>query len=124
VRERDPDLKGRAFQALVEREGSNAEDVVLKWVNSTDEAERNLALFYAMENNVPLPTETLKTLAVVDNSPAIRYMALEALAGTDPRITQTVFEQALKDPDARVRAKAQEIVDGLNGSTDAANGPN
>lgn len=124
VRERDPDVKARAFEALVEREGSKAQDVVGKWVNSTDELERNLALFYGMENNVPLPAETLRALAVEDNSPEIRYMALEALAATDPRIAQAVFQQALKDPDARVRAKAQEIVDGLNGSTDEANGPN
>jgi hypothetical protein len=124
VRGGDPNVQARAFQALVEREGSNARDVVVQWLNSGDEQERNLALFYAMGNNVELPTETLMKLAVADDSPAIRVMALEALAGADPSIAEGVFQQALKDTDPLVSGKAQEIIERLQPSSDGVAGVN
>jgi len=120
VRGGDPNLQARAFQALVEREGSNAGDVVMQWLNSRDEQKRNLALFYAMDNNVELPTETLMKLAVADNSPAIRVMALDALAGADPSIAEGILQQASQDPDPVVRGKAQEIIERLHPSDGVA----
>jgi hypothetical protein len=117
----DPDLKARSFEALIEREGSKAQDVVVQRLHSADEQERNLALFYALDNNLELPTETLMNLAAADSSPTIRVMALDALAGADPNAAEGVLQQALRDPDTRVKAKAQEILDQLNSSAGEAN---
>ena len=110
----DPDQRGRALETLLAREGNKAQDLVMQGLNSSNSQDRNLALYYAMENGVEIPTTTLTSLAVGDNSPAIRAMALEALAGRNPQQTEWVLVQALSDPDTTVRARAKEMMQQLH----------
>jgi len=110
----DPSQRGRALETLLAREGNKAQDLVMQSLNSSNSQDRNLALYYAMDNGLDIPTTTLTNLAVGDDSAAVRAMALEALAGRNPEQMEWVFVQALSDPDTTVRARAKEILDQIH----------
>lgn len=119
--EPDPQARSQAVEALVERKGDRALDVVLQALRDADEQVRSWALYSALSAGVELPTDSLIDLALHDPSHNVRFLALEALA-TDPNV-RTVGEQALNDPSPHVRRKAQEILETLKGGSASTESP-
>lgn len=108
----DAIARGRAVETLVARKGEQARELVLEALADRDEDVRAYALHAALGRGVPLPSESLASLALTDPSHNVRFLALEALS-SDPNV-RVVAQQALGDIHPDVRAKAQEILDRLD----------
>ncbi len=108
----DPDakLRMRAYQGLVQRKRERALDVVLKALEDGDEMVRANTLYYALRSGVELPAEKLEHLALIDASPNVRFLGLEALSSKDSPNLRSIAEQAANDPDANVQVMARQIV--------------
>ena len=113
--DRDPEVRFRALQVLVERLGNGARDAVLQLLNDTDEQVRAEALLAAVEGGVELPADLLTNLFFNDPSAQVRFLALEGLRD-DPN-ARAFAERALKDPDQHVQNLAREILDSLEQAT-------
>jgi HEAT repeat protein len=111
----NPKARARAIEALVERKGDGARDAVLEALKDHDEEVRAQALYQTVSGDVELPTDALTDLALGDPSPAVRFLALEAL--TDRPEARTIAETALNDPSPQIRHKAQEILRELDAAT-------
>ena len=110
----DPAGRARAIEALIERSGNQALDVVLTALQDSDEKVRTSALYGSLESGVGIPPDRLAQLALMDPSPNIRFLALESLA-RDRKARATInvgaiAAQALRDPSPHVRSKAKEIL--------------
>jgi len=107
-----PDAAVRAgtIETLVERKGDQALDAVLQALKDKEDEVRTRALYAAVDSGMELPADSLIYLALHDQSPNVRFLALEALEG-HPK-GKEIAERALADPDPHVRNKAQEILRG------------
>lgn len=103
----DPDVRSRAVEALVERKGDRAMDVVLQALKDKENRVRVQALYAAVISGVELPADSLIGLALRDRSPDIRFLALRALEGRPQ--AREVAKAAQADPSPHVRNKAREI---------------
>jgi hypothetical protein len=106
----DPGERARAVQALVERRGIRASDVVLGALSDEDDWVRTQALYGASRAGVELPSQTLSDLAVNDPSENVRFLALEALAIAEDPWLEAIAVRALEDPSPHLRNKAREIL--------------
>jgi hypothetical protein len=108
---------------LIRREGRQALAVVQNALKSPSEKMRHQALHRALAVGVPLPEETLTSLALNDSSQEVRYLALQALP-IDPRL-KWVADRAAQDPSVQVSTEAKEILHEFEprstASTDEAN---
>jgi type II secretory pathway component GspD/PulD (secretin) len=104
----DPEVRASAIEAVIERKGEGATDEILAALNDENERVRTQALYYSQTNAVELPTAVLAGLATSDPSANVRYLALEALAGSSEG--ESVARAALNDPDPNVQAAANEIL--------------
>lgn len=104
----DPDVRSRAVEALVERKGDRAMDVVLKALKDKENRVRVQALYAAVISGVELPADSLIGLALRDPSPDIRFLALRALEGRPQ--AREIAKAAQADPSSHVRNKAREIL--------------
>ncbi len=111
----DPEVRSRAYDALIGRKGDKALDIVLKASNEQDDRVRTHALYQALSSGMQLPEDLLTKLALDDSFPTIRVMALGALAGSPN--ARDIAERALNDLDPHVQAKAGEILENLNADT-------
>ncbi len=111
----DPEIRGRAIDALVERKRGQALDAVLQALHDTDDKVRTRALYGALSRGVKPPADTLIDLALSDTSPAVRFLALDALS-SNPNV-RAIAERALDDPSPPVQNKAQEILRRLDAAT-------
>jgi len=110
----DPAARARAIEALVERRGDQAADVVMGALQDGDDDVRTRTLYGALGAGVAIPPDLLAHLALADSSPNVRFLALQALA-TDPKAKASVdvagvATQALNDPSPHVQIKAREIL--------------
>jgi hypothetical protein len=108
---------------LIRREGRGALGVVQNALKSPSEKMRHQALHRALAVGVPLPEETLTSLALNDSSQEVRYLALQALP-IAPRL-KWVADRAAQDPSVQVSTEAKEILHEFEprstASTDEAN---
>jgi hypothetical protein len=104
----DPKVRSQAVKGLVERNSSNAADVVLRALADPDNEVAWEALYEAESTGVQLPANTLEDLVLHGGSPEIKVLALEGLK--DNPESSAVAEQALTDPDPHVQSKAREIL--------------
>lgn len=129
----NPEVRARSVETLVEREGQDAEELVLRALEDGNDHVRSRALDVAVTSGVKLPTDTLIDLTQYDPSPLVRTLALVAIAdvaensrreGLDIR---PLAESALSDPAPDVKAQAQQILEQIDieiasASSDVARG--
>ena len=108
----DPLTRGRGYSVLIERDRDHGLDLLLDALKDPDGTVRTLALNTALHKDVKPPQDTLVSLALNDESPRVRFLALNALS-SGPQV-RPIAQQALSDPDVRVRSRAQEILDALD----------
>ncbi len=108
----DPAKRAKAVQTLVDREGQEAEPVILRALTDNDAQVREAALYAALGSGVNLPASPLEQALDSDSSPAVKVLALDLLAGS-PDI-EALAERALADSDEHVRNKAKEILSQLH----------
>ena len=104
----DPNVRGHAIKAIVEREGSKASDAVAKALKDADDRVRADALYGATNAGLELPINSLRDLALNDASADVRFLALQSMANNSD--AKSVAEEALNDPSEPVRLEAQEIL--------------
>lgn len=108
--DRDPGVRARAVEALVERKRERAREDVLRALKDEDEGVRTQALYGAVNSGLELPTPSLVE-AFGDSSSDVRFLALEALAER-PEAGE-IASRALLDPSPHVQEKAREILSQL-----------
>ncbi len=113
--DKDPQARGRAIETLVERKGAAAKTAVLNAMHDGSAQVRATALYAALKSGVNLPQEDLAGWALHDDSPDVRFLALQALS--DSPDVRSIAEDAANDPNEAVRTKAREILARLSPST-------
>ncbi len=111
----DPDVRARSIEALIDRKGNQALEVVLKALGDQEAQVRTQALYQAISAGLELPENVLIDLALSDSSSSVRFMALEALA-TGPE-AHWIAQRALNDPSPDVQQRAQEILKALEAAS-------
>jgi HEAT repeat protein len=113
----DPDagVRARAVEAIVERKRDKAQDEVNQALTDKDPQVRTRALYAALSSGVDVPEQTLTDLLFTDQSPEVRFLALDALAGSPKGVAMA--ELFLNDPDPHVQSRAREI---FGSSSDAS----
>jgi hypothetical protein len=120
--DKDPRARSRAIEALVERKGEAALDVVLKALQDSNDEVRAQALYGAVKAGVQLSDGVLSNLMVNDPSPDVRLLALQGLSNSpDARVAA---EHAVDDPSEPVRVQAQEILTRLDEESGQSEQPN
>jgi HEAT repeat protein len=120
--DRDPDVRGRAIETLVERKREAALQAVLKALQDNSDQVRARALYGALKAGVQVSDGVLSNLAVNDPSADVRLLALQGLAnGPDARV---VAERAVDDPNEPVRVQAREILARLDDEAKQSEQPN
>jgi hypothetical protein len=114
----DPEVRSRAIESLIQREGPKARNAVLSLLKDPDNSVRIQALHHSAEAGVELPADYLSTLALSDASPDVRFLALENLGNNNPGAVEAIAEKARNDPDIRVQMKAQEILQELHSDSE------
>jgi hypothetical protein len=106
----DPNVRERAYQALMERPDDRSRDYVVQALRGRekDEPMRQRIFSDALSKGVEVPSDVLAELARADQSEQIRWMALDTLA-PHPSARQ-VAEALLTDPSEAVRQRAAEII--------------
>jgi HEAT repeat protein len=109
----DPQARAQAVESLLERKREPS--VALMALHDVDEQVRSRALYAALSQGMSLPSNSLRTVALTDQSADVRYLALEGLAA-DPAATdvRSIAEQLQDDPNPLVRRKAEEVLRRLN----------
>jgi hypothetical protein len=105
--DKDPAVRARAIDALVERKRAAAREAVLGALNDPASQVRAQALYAAFKSGVDIPPNVLNGM-LHDSSGDVRFLALEALSNDAQ--ARSVAQAALKDPDEAVRNEAQEII--------------
>jgi hypothetical protein len=110
----NPAERARATEAVIERGGDQAVDVVLTALLDGDENVRASALYASLNSGVRLPADRLAQLALTDPSPDLRFLALEALAEDRKAMAAgtvgAIASQALLDASPHVQRAAKEIL--------------
>ena len=106
----DPDsnVRLRALEALIERRGQEAIEVVLAALADADESVRAQVLDLAFSSGLQIPPDRWSALALSDPSPLIRLQVLQ-LAPDGPELT-SVAETAQHDLDPHVQLEARSIL--------------
>ena len=116
LRDADPELRVRAAEGLIERQGKQALDVVEAALEDAEAKVRYRALYKAIRVGVPLHGDVLRQLLSADPSPTVRFLALEALPKVphiQPETLRESLEFALSDADEGVREQAGALLDEL-----------
>jgi HEAT repeat protein len=107
----DPEVRGRAYEALISRPDRESRELVIQALRGAvepDAAVRERILSSAFSTGMALPPDLLTDLARWDGSEGIRLMALDALA-TEPTWVE-VARAALTDSSELVRERAKQIL--------------
>jgi HEAT repeat protein len=120
----DPEARARATEALIERKGGAALDVVLQALKDRDDQVRNRVLYKALNSGIKLPSDFLYQLVLTDPLLEVRFMAITAFAedpnmGADDlnNVKALAKEVMTTDPSSEVRNQAQQILDQLSAQT-------
>ena len=115
-----PAERARATEALIERGGDQALDVVLTALLDADENVRTSALYASLNSGVRIPADRLAQLVLTDPSPTLRFLALEALASDRKAIAagtvEVIAAQAAVDASPHVQRTAKDILNRLERS--------
>lgn len=117
LRDPDPEMRARAAETLVERQGKRALEAVLEALEDGDEKVRYRALARAVQAGVPLRGDMLQYLLRTDPSPVVRFLAFEALTKAPDVSPQMLIESAtwaLNDAHAAIREEAQIFLEELD----------
>jgi len=120
--------RGRAIQSVIDRAGTQAEDVVLRALDDQSDYVRTVALSSALEAAFALPVDVLVRLATADPLASVRMHAMRALAsnveGADgTQRLNAIQEVASRDPDPTVRDKAAHLLQQLTNPASPEEGP-
>jgi hypothetical protein len=110
----DPRIRARAIDGLTERDENQARDSVVAALKDSDPTVRTQALYSAENAGIDLPPDVLTNLATNDPAPEVRFLALDSLQGSPAG--KAVIEQALHDPNPRVRDAAGQFLQRLQAS--------
>lgn len=105
----DREARMRSIESLVQRLGQDALEEILRALQDSDEKVRAMALHEAADNGVELPDSVVLDLAFNDRAPAVRFLAMQALASREEM--KWVAERLVNDPDRHVSAGAHQILD-------------
>ena len=103
----DADVRSRAVESLIERQGEKARAIVLRALKDDSARVRTQALYGAFSSGLDLPADVLAE-ALDDPSSDVRFLALEAIAGRPE--AAPLARRALGDASPHVRERAREIV--------------
>jgi HEAT repeat protein len=103
----DAEIRSRAVEALIERQGEKARAVVLRALKDDNARVRTQALYGAFSSGLELPADVLAE-ALDDPSSDVRFLALEAIASRPE--AAPLARRALGDASPHVRDRAREIV--------------
>ena len=109
----DPDsgVRSRAFEALLNRPGTEEKEAVLRAVLAErDENVRIRMVESVHSSGLQLPPEFWSSLSA-DSSEHVRLLVLDAVEGTSQ--VRDFAASALTDPSPHVRLRAKEILDAL-----------
>jgi hypothetical protein len=104
----NPEVRSQAVDSLIRREGHQSLGVVLDALKDPSAKVRDQALYRALFMGLALPEDTLIDLALNDESPDVRFLALQALP-VDP-VLRWVAERARLDSSQPVSHEAQGII--------------
>jgi hypothetical protein len=107
----DPEVRARAYQALISRPDRESREVViqaLRGASEPDDAVRERILSTAFSTGVSLPRDLLMDLARWDTAAEVRLTALNALA-FEPTLKEAA-QAALTDSSPVVRERAKEML--------------
>jgi HEAT repeat protein len=122
LRDQDPQVRARAYDALVARPDPRSRDLVLAALRDGRERHdgvRQSILTAAMQRGMQMPPEVLADLARGDSSESLRLIALDALS--DETLLKIVAQSALTDPSEAIRERAARIIGGLNAAAQRSN---
>jgi hypothetical protein len=110
--------RAQAVQNVIERFGTDAQEVVLRAIDDQSDHVRTVALSSALEAAFALPVDTLIRLATADPVPSVRMSAMEALASNleaadAPQRLSAITGVAGQDPEASVRERAAGVLQQL-----------
>lgn len=115
-----PEVRAHAVDTLIRRERGQAAGIVLDALRDPSRIVRNQALSRALSMGVDLPQDVLADLALNDESPDVRLLALQALP-LDPAL-KWVFERASQDASHPIMNMARDLLEEFDISN-AAPGP-
>lgn len=118
----DPQVRTQALQALVERKGKSALELLLLALDDPDDQVRSGALNAAANSNLEIAPEKLVSLVQNDRSPNVRFLALAAIsnyveappAGLD---IMQIANYASADTNPEIRSLAENLIDRLEAKT-------
>ncbi len=112
VRDDDPDVQGRAVEALAQKNEGAALEELLAQSHSDQVASRLQALQILDQTRWVDEATVLSALekALGDEDPSVRGFAIESLATRGGSVAMDYLSKALNDPDPSVRAMVVESV--------------
>ncbi len=115
----DPQVRTQALQALVERKGKSALELLIPALDDPNDQIRSGALNAAANSNLEIAPETLIRLVQNDPSPSVRFLALAAFSNyvEAPPADLDIMGIAINasaDTDREVRALAKNLIDRLD----------
>jgi hypothetical protein len=111
VRDHDPVVRERAYEALMSRPDRASRNLVILAIRGASESDSDLRerlLSTAVTKGIDIPGDVLKDLVRADGTEAIRLMAFEALAG-DPQARDVALAVA-SDASEVIRERAREFL--------------
>jgi HEAT repeat protein len=113
--DKDPAMRGRAIETLVERKGAASKEALVGALNDSDSQVRARALYAALKSGVELPQPVLSDM-LHDSSADVRFLALQTVSnGPEAR---SAAQAALNDSNEAVRTEAQTIIGRLDEAAD------
>jgi hypothetical protein len=109
----NPNVRERAYEALIDRPSDRGRELVLDAIRGTGEQDPSLRqrlLSNAAGKGLEIPADLLIELILTDGSEHMRLIALEALASRAPASAKQAAEAALNDSSQTVRDKAADIL--------------
>ena len=111
VRDHDPVVRERAYEALMSRPDRASRNLVILAIRGASESDSDLRerlLSTAVTRGIDIPGDVLKDLVRADGTEAIRLMAFDALAG-DPQARDIALAVA-SDASEAIRERAREFL--------------
>lgn len=112
--DKDPQVRGKAIEILVERKGEGALDAVLTSLHDDSDQVRARALYGTVRAGVQVPDDVLNNLALNDQSADVRLLALQSLSNSNSQDARQIAQRALDDPSEPVRVEARGILTRLD----------
>ena len=108
LNDQDEAVRARSYEALLERQGGDGLDTVLKALTDTSPQVREIGLSAAVDAEIEVPSSELMRLIQADPSPSVRFLAVEAAEqGSDAAF---IAEIAQRDDNEHVRAYAAQVL--------------